>query len=538
MNAAQRRASGSLELWTPTPPADSGTVPTAVYSASCCISGHVQSVTDCCWEAGGRYLASVSLDQSCRLFAPVKASTAPAGQWCEIARPQLHGYDLHAVCLLPGAVQHRLVSAAAEKVVRVLLGTDSFCRTLDALTAAAEPSLQPAPAAVSRAVAARQPELGLSNRGLQADDAVQGVAGAEAGDADEEAASGDGEEDSEQPQQPPPALPPLSASVFSSPPSDNELSQLSLWPEVEKLFGHGDEVRCLAASPDGRLLASACTAKTETAAAIVLHSTDSWQCVGRVRGHLSSVSCLRFSHRSDFLLSGSKDRHVVLAALGPAGADGSVLRRVVRLPAHGRIVWSCSWAADDRCFATAGRDRQVKLWAFAAQTMRRQTAASQREGREEEEEEAQASTVAVPHAVLPVFPAAVTALDFSPERVDEEGGILRPRMAYLLAVGCETGSVELWRISAAASAPSGLLDFKSASCLLRLPAWLSPAAAVLRLCFAPLLLAEQSATCDYRLAAASADHTVRVLGVTVSDDEDEGRRTASSRPPTAEEGAG
>lgn len=46
--------------------------------------------------------------------------------------------------------------------------------------------------------------------------------------------------------------------------------QNTLWPEQQKLYGHGYEVFALAASPDGSLLASACKATTPEHAALIL----------------------------------------------------------------------------------------------------------------------------------------------------------------------------------------------------------------------------------------------------------------------------
>lgn len=54
------------------------------------------------------------------------------------------------------------------------------------------------------------------------------------------------------------------------PPTEETLMQNTLWPEVQKLYGHGYEVFALAASADGELLASACRATTAEHAAVLI----------------------------------------------------------------------------------------------------------------------------------------------------------------------------------------------------------------------------------------------------------------------------
>ena len=46
--------------------------------------------------------------------------------------------------------------------------------------------------------------------------------------------------------------------LYLEPPVEAHLLQNTLWPETQKLYGHGYEIYCAAASPDGRYVASAC----------------------------------------------------------------------------------------------------------------------------------------------------------------------------------------------------------------------------------------------------------------------------------------
>jgi elongator complex protein 2 len=75
------------------------------------ISGATRAVKDLSWDKKGRYLLCVSLDQTTRMLG-----RWVRGGWHEIARPQIHGYDLNTVSTLP---EWKFVSGAEEKVIRV-----------------------------------------------------------------------------------------------------------------------------------------------------------------------------------------------------------------------------------------------------------------------------------------------------------------------------------------------------------------------------------------------------------------------------------
>lgn len=58
--------------------------------------------------------------------------------------------------------------------------------------------------------------------------------------------------------------------TLQTPPQEETLMQNTLWPELQKLYGHGYELYALAATRDGQLLASTCRASTAEHAQIIL----------------------------------------------------------------------------------------------------------------------------------------------------------------------------------------------------------------------------------------------------------------------------
>jgi elongator complex protein 2 len=302
------------------------------------ISGHTQSVTGIAWSKGGDYLLSASSDQTTRLHAKWKRGDHES--WHEMARPQIHGYDLNCIDSL-GTSQ--FVSGADEKLLRVFNEPKAVANLLSKLCGFGGDHVEAMPDA------ANMPVLGLSNKAI------------EAVDDDEEVPNGD-HNDRE-------ALDPASVVHKSTlnldhPPLEDQLSRHTLWPETEKLYGHGYEISCVAASHDGSIIATACKASSIDHAVIRLFETTTWHEIKPpLKAHSLTVTRLRFSPDDQYLLSAGRDRQ--WAIFKRESEDKHNYKHLEsNYKGHSRMILDAAWAPTDLpVFATAGRDKQVKIWA-------------------------------------------------------------------------------------------------------------------------------------------------------------------------------
>jgi len=260
------------------------------WKAMPCITGHFEGVTDLCWEAErGDYLLTVSADQTCRLWAPITTKEKKKDIWVELARPQVHGYDLAAVTSLSTCNhRHLYVSGADEKEARVFDAPMSTLRLLGAIYGE-ESKVENG---VSRVDRAYIPSLGLSQKASAADGAEMDTTETDVVIAKEE-------------------------SQFRIP-LERDLGVVSLWPEVRKLFGHNTELFCLTSTVSARsgpkfesspfasdvLVASSTKARDLDAAAIRLWDAEKGKCVQVLGGgHRSTVAALCFSPDGRYLVS-------------------------------------------------------------------------------------------------------------------------------------------------------------------------------------------------------------------------------------------
>ncbi|RHY54387.1 hypothetical protein DYB34_014276, partial [Aphanomyces astaci] len=180
------------------------------------------------------------------------------GRWTEISRVQVHGYDLHCGCFVDAS---RFVSGADEKILRVFAVPEGMAALVRGEHSSAGFGMLP--------------ELSLTTKATT--DASTSL-------------------------------------VFVG----DQLNR-SVWPELQKLYGHGNELLCVTSNSARTRLASACKSRDSQFAAIWLWASADEDIVPlqQLPGHASSVVQLAFSPDDRSLVSVSKDRHVCVYALQP-----------------------------------------------------------------------------------------------------------------------------------------------------------------------------------------------------------------------------
>ncbi|XP_064552156.1 elongator complex protein 2 [Drosophila montana] len=373
-----------------------------LWTSNVIVGGHYGEVRDLAWEHEGAYLMTVSADQTTRLHAPwLQADKSPT--WHELARPQVHGYDMQTLALLS---RYKFASGAEEKIVRTFQAPANFIENFRHISALANDAAGDA-LLDSLPKGASVPSLGLSNK------AVYKVETA----ADKSSTAKDEYPDN--------YFVPI---TLQTPPQEETLMQNTLWPELQKLYGHGYELYALAATPDGQMLASTCRASNAEHAQIILWNTTNWKQLQKLPGHQLTVTQLRFSPDARYLLSVSRDRRWSLyereQPADPLSSYALVANTDKTNGVHTRIIWSCDWSHDGKYFATSSRDGKVVAWTRT------------------EQPEATGSLNGWQAAgTLELKNESITAVSFAPHYLNGQDGI------YVLALGTESGIIKIYRFN-------------------------------------------------------------------------------------------
>ncbi|RYY72442.1 WD40 repeat domain-containing protein, partial [archaeon] len=326
------------------------------------LSGHFDTVEDVAYDMDdGGYVVTVSHDQTCRIFAPTyptnpspsypctSPSTSPSTShtYHEVSRPQIHGYDLNCVVLSYGHGDadghthshtklhtYSILTGGEEKVIRVF---EMPKIVYDGLHTLCHIPLHTHTPSIHQAYI---PELGLSNKGreLATQQEVKDLLARGVSDID-----------------------------WGVLPLESQLADFTLWVEVEKLYGHHNDVLCMGMSYDGVHMVSSSKARygqdstallllwriksshahtpSHTPSSDLTHTNThipspvhtSYEVVQALPGNTSTVVCLQFSRHNQYLVTGSKDRKLCVYVYD---AHTQVYELVLVVSsAHKRIIW-------------------------------------------------------------------------------------------------------------------------------------------------------------------------------------------------------
>ncbi|XP_036061180.1 elongator complex protein 2 [Onychomys torridus] len=390
---------GAMHLW------KQSTVNPKRWVSDIVISGHFSGVQDLIWDPEGEFLITTSTDQTTRLFAPWRRKGQSLVTWHEIARPQIHGYDLKCLAMID---RFQFVSGADEKVLRVFSAPRNFVENFSSISGHPLSHLiYEQEDAIPEG--ATVPALGLSNKAVFMEDLAPQCT------QEEPFLTSHVFGQTEMTFQP---------AVLSEPPPEDHLLQNTLWPEVQKLYGHGYEIFCVAVNKSKTLLASACKAAQKEHAAILLWNTTSWKQLQSLVYHTLTVTQMAFSPDDKFLLAVSRDRtwslwkrqSMTSPEFDPFFSLFAFTNKITSV--HSRIIWSCDWSPDSKYFFTGSRDKKVVVWG-----------------------ECNSSDDLVEHSIGPCSSildvgSSVTAVSVCP--------VLNPIQRYVVAVGLESGKICLF----------------------------------------------------------------------------------------------
>ncbi|PVV05331.1 hypothetical protein BB560_000162 [Smittium megazygosporum] len=381
-------------------------------------TGHFEPVTDVQWEPYGRYFLSHSLDKTARIFGNWKSDSIANGTWHEISRPQIHGYELTCVTFVNPFVYS---SGADEKVARVFEAPNYFNQIYNGLCVSPDLSDEKKSFYYLKSetllnkeqpLEAMLPPLGLSNKAIFRDEVrseidkggFQEELGVRRKTYIEAYVSTDIKDSS--------VVPSSLIHPSGHPPLEETLRRRTLWPEIEKIYGHPYEIFAIASSSinsenttspsdlnsfrsEERWISLSCKAKSAKNAGIRLYNSLNWR-PAQSRDSTGDQSIIRdapplFSHsltvtkmafrphsgnkpgeeNSSLLLSVGRDRTISLFRITkPSDSTNSQIDLFQAFEkAHQRIIWDCAWSPSGSFFVTVSRDKTMKIWTICKNTL-------------------------------------------------------------------------------------------------------------------------------------------------------------------------
>jgi elongator complex protein 2 len=100
------------------------------------------------------------------------------------------------------------------------------------------------------------------------------------------------------------------SNLFTKPPDEDFLTNHTLWPEINKLYGHSYEVYTIAASHKGDLFASANVSKNEKYSQLYIWDPNSNTVLQKLEGHDLTIAQIIFSKDDSMIMTVSRGKFI------------------------------------------------------------------------------------------------------------------------------------------------------------------------------------------------------------------------------------
>lgn len=251
------------------------------------------------------------------------------------------------------------------------------------------------------------------------------------------------------------------AGSAAAPPVDEDVVQWGRWPEGDRLFGHGHEVVALAVNSAGTIVASACKAREEAGASILLWGVASGRLLQRLPAHKLTVVSLAFSPAAaamEAVHAAEADAPATAAKEDVGGVAGGRGRLFLR---HGGLPASLPLPdplAQSEFLLSASKDRSVAVWGIDAAASSDAAAAAAAGASASSVAAADAAGELCRYSLLTLVRDAHKRIIWSadwaplPRLPADVAGAGAP--THVFATGARDHAVKLWAISKAQPAPA------------------------------------------------------------------------------------
>ncbi|EAR85742.1 elongator complex protein (macronuclear) [Tetrahymena thermophila SB210] len=399
-----------------------------IWDSKPTVSGHFNQVFDLDWSTKGDFLVSCGLDQTTRIIT----QSSQTQSWHEISRAQIHGYDINSIKCYPVQLENKnicdtLICGADEKVVRLFEPPAAFVNAVNQMSNTDLHLYFQDDNQEKKYLDQKQLEKGIFEYQVSQEGGAQ-VLGLmikaiklepdfdpskyvdpedEGGLISDKIQSIEDKKKEEE----------LFSQKhdFTQPPIEDYLIKHTLWPELNKLYGHGYELKCVSCSNDGKLIASCSKSQTKENACVIFWNPTNYQIYSKLEYHNFTINQMEFSPSDEYFATVSKDRS--LALFKKNYLDEAKKELNFKEPyalyyndkSHTRIIYSAAFSHDEKFIATGARDKRIKI-----------------------------------HSILDkkvifnkVLSSTITALAFAPISYKNEN-------SYLIIVGYEEGGMELY----------------------------------------------------------------------------------------------